>query len=248
MKRKFKCTISYKGSKYHGMQSQKHIGATVSGVIQDALYKMLNQEIAINYASRTDAGVHAFGQVIDFVIDYDITPYKFLAGINHYLKSEDISFLLCEEIDFSFNSRFDARMKTYQYLIYNSRIRNPFFDYTHWHVNYSLNILSIENAAKLFIGKQDFASFRNSGCQAKNTILTISDLKIDILPNSQIRIIIQGKSFLYNMVRNIVGTLIDVGRGVINANDLYNIIEAKNRTKAGKTAPAHGLYLTKVEY
>ncbi len=240
-----KLTIEYDGSRYYGWQKQPGL-ITVEGEIEKAIKKITKEEIKIYGSGRTDKGVHARGQIANFITNSKIPPNKIKEAVNNVLP-KDISIKHSCIVSDDFHSRYHAKGKEYKYLIYNNRIRSSLlWKYTH-HIPYALNINLMQKAAKEFIGTYDFASFMAKGSNKKNTVRTIYDLNIN-KNDKIIQVSVKGNGFLYKMVRTIVGTLLNVGRGYLDCNQIYDIIKSKDRRKAGKTAPAKGLYLEEVYY
>lgn len=245
--KKYKCIIEYNGKNYAGMQYQEG-QKTIQGEIQKALKQLTGNNIIINYSGRTDTGVHAIGQVIDFTIaNKPLAEKNITNGLNFYLINEDIAIKNTEIVDINFNSRFDAKMRTYKYFINLEKTKPVHKKYTHYHFPFDINVENMNLASILFIGKHDFSAFRSKECQSKNPLRTISEITLD-LKNNELIITIKAKSFLHNMVRIVCGTLLDVGRGAIMPNKIEEIIKSKQRTKAGRTLPPHGLYFWQVEF
>ena len=194
----------------------------------------------IDYAGRTDSGVHARGQVISFELSRSYPSYKILEGLNFFLRGRHIVITKISKVKNDFHARFSAKEREYQYLILNRRSPSVLLDKRCWHVKYKLNMSNIRTASKYLIGEHDFTSFRNTECQAKSPIKTINKIIIS-KKNDLITITISAPSFLHNQIRIIVGTLIDIGGGKLSAEDVPRILSAKNRIQAGQTAPAYGL-------
>ena len=241
--------IEYDGSNYVGWQKQK-TGKSIQEEIEKSLSQLFQEKIKVFGAGRTDSGVHATGQVAHFDVNkIKIEKNKIALAINYMLrKSENkISILKAEEVPLSFDSRFSVKNKTYLYKIFNRKIRSFLIEKRAWFVPNSLDISLMNQASKVLIGKYDFNAFRSISCQSRNSIRSIKNIKIDENINN-IEIRVTGKSFLHNQVRIIVGTLVNVGKRVLNKEQILNILESKERINAGPTAPAHGLYLEKIEY
>ncbi len=243
--RNIKITIGYDGTSYYGWQKQPNV-VTIQGEIEKALKRVTGENILLIGASRTDKRVHGRGQVANFFTNSVIPDYKFKDALNVSLP-EDIVILKSCEVEEKFHSRFSAKGKKYRYLIYNNSIRNPLFRNYSYHVPWKLDIESMKRALSYFVGTHDFSAFMNSKNQSEITVRTINGAKI-IKKNRLIHIIVEGDGFLYNMVRIIVGTLIDVGRGKICEDEVLKIIKSKDRKQAGHTAPPQGLYLEKIFY
>ena len=243
--KRIKLTIAYDGTNYCGWQVQPN-GITIEEVLNKALTKMLDEEIIIIGASRTDSGVHAMGNVAVFDTETTIPAEKIAVALNQRLP-DDIVITKSEEVPQDFHPRYCDCSKTYEYHIINTRIPIPTKRLTNYFVSYVLDIDKMRQAASYLVGEHDFVSFCNVRTDVENTVRTITDL--DILTNgNEITIRITGNGFLYNMVRIIVGTLIRVGRGFYEPDRVKEILEAKDRKAAGVTAPAHGLMLVEIKY
>lgn len=240
----YKITVQYNGQNYCGWQKQPD-SLGIQGNIENAIYEITSQKVKLIGSGRTDAGVHAIGQVANFNLDSNISPDKLCFAINSKLP-KDICVVDCELVDENFHSRYSAKGKTYKYLIYNSSYRSPFYKDFSYQVKYDLNLEKMKKEAKSLIGKHDFVGFMSSNSEVKDTVRTIYDVEIST-NNDVISIEITGDGFLYNMVRIIVGTLVDIGREKITYS-LDEIINSKKRSMAGHTAPANGLFLKKVYY
>jgi tRNA pseudouridine38-40 synthase len=248
MMRNIKLIIQYDGTNYHGWQVQSR-HETIQGRILEALRKMLNNySVKCPGASRTDAGVHSIGQVANFRIpdSIPISCVSFYNGLNS-LTPEDIIITSVQEMFPDFHARFDARAKTYCYQIFNSDSGSIYHQRFSWHIRRKLNVSVMREASKHLIGCHDFRSFQAASCGAETSIRTI--FAIHILQRKQlIRFFIKANAYLHRMIRNIVGTLVDVGTGKIAPNDVLEILNRKDRKLAGVTAPSQGLFLMKVYY
>ncbi|MDC3091450.1 tRNA pseudouridine(38-40) synthase TruA [Rickettsiales bacterium] len=245
---RIKLLIEYDGTNYVGWQKQKK-GISVQKEIETCLKKLFNKEIVLFVAGRTDSGVHAMGQVAHFDIHSQINPSKISSAINFYLNESDnnISILESKEVDKSFDSRFSAKKRTYFYRILNRKSPSPLLINRAWFVPYYLDTNDMLEASKYLIGKHDFNSFRSSQCQGKNSIRSIDEITI-LRKGDEIHFSISAKSFLHNQVRIIVGSLVNVGRKFWKKDKIKEVLMQKIRTKAGPTAPSHGLYLEKISY
>ena len=238
-------TVAYDGTNYCGWQVQPN-GITIEEVINKALQKLTGEEISVIGASRTDSGVHAMGNVAVFDTETTIPPEKIAVSLNQRLP-EDIVIVKSEEVPLDFHPRYCDCSKTYEYHIINTRIPVPTKRLTNYFVSYVLDIDKMRRAASYLVGEHDFVSFCNVRTDVENTVRTITALDI-ITDGDEITIRITGNGFLYNMVRIIVGTLIRVGRGFYEPEQVKEILEAKDRKAAGVTAPAHGLMLMQIDY
>lgn len=244
----FKLTIEYTGTNYCGFQKQFGLQQkSVEEALEVAIHKLSQEQPKIFTAGRTDAGVHALGQVIHFNLNKKFTPYKIQMGLNNYLRDEDISVLSCEEVDENFHARFDAKMRHYRYRIINRKAPLTIEKNRAWHVAQKLDVEEMKKAAEFLIGKHDFSSFRDAECQAKSPIRTVKKITIEKF-GEEILFEISARSFLHHMVRNIVGTLVWIGSGKFPAAEMKKILEARDRAKSGPNAPACGLYFLKVDY
>ena len=243
---KIKLTIEYDGTNFVGWQKQKN-GISIQSCIEEAIKKLTSKETTLFGAGRTDAGVHAKGQVAHFELTKSLSLDNIRDGLNQYLRKKSISILRAEEVEKNFDARFSAKLRSYQYKIINRRAPLTLERNYSWGVFKKLNIKHMSEATEYFIGKHDFNSFRSIDCQSSTSIKTINSCYID-QNNEFILINVSAKSFLHSQVRIIVGTLVEVGKEKIKADEIKEIIKSKNRKRAGPTAPAHGLYLMKVEY
>ena len=264
--RNIKLTITYEGTNYCGWQVQnsrgKRQGArgkkeSIQGVIEKILEKILQEKVRLIGSGRTDAGVHALGQVANFKTNSKLQPGQILRALNSSL-SQDIRIAGATEADLNFHSQFRAKTKTYCYLIHNSQTIDPFLFRYCFHTSFPLDISLMRQEAICLKGKHDFKSFCASGSKRKSTVRTIKRISVAadtkspfwLLPikANLIIISIEADGFLYNMVRNIVGSLFDIGRGYLKRGDMRRILKGRNRRLAGTTAPAKGLYLCEVKY
>ncbi len=239
-------TIQYLGTNYHGWQIQPG-KITVQGCLEQAIQKALGEQCETFVSGRTDAGVHAWAQCAHFDTNTRIAPDKIAYILNRFLPA-DIRVLKSQQVSDDFNARFDVTKKTYQYQFYASDQDLPLLDATFARVRTDFCFKKARHACKYFLGTHDFQSFCSTGRQTKTTVRTIYAITLDDLGESKYRLSVTGNGFLYNMVRIIAGTLIDVGCGLIESKDIPQIIKQCDRTKAGKTAQAKGLTLKQVEY
>ncbi len=241
--------IMYDGAKYHGWQFQKN-GITVQERIETVLSKLTNETVSVCGCSRTDAGVHALEYVFNFKSDTKIPVKRLPYAINNNMPEDSIAAVDAWYADDGFNSRFSSTGKRYVYKIWNSNIENPFTSKYSWFVPYKLDIYKMKKAAEEFCGTYDFSAFMAAGGSQKTTVRTIRDciVKESTEWEQQIEIEVEADAFLYNMVRIITGTLVEVGVGRINVEQIKSIIESCDRRQAGMTAPPEGLFLKKVFY
>ena len=241
-------TISYDGSDFFGFQRQNDL-VTIQGEIEKALHTILQEDITICASGRTDAGVHAIGQVAHFDTNKEIEDLgKFKYSLNSLLpKSIDI--LNVEKKDDDFHARYSSKKKTYIYKIYLSKTNEPLKRKYFYICSYDLNVEKMNEAIKAIIGEHDFSAFCVENPQIKSNVRTIYDAHIDVLDGGkELDIYLEGNGFLHNMVRSIAGTLVDIGRGRFEVQDMAKILESKNHQKAGKTLDGCGLYLYSVNY
>ena len=236
---------AYRGTNYHGFQIQNN-AVTVQEVLQKGVSVVLNEKVSIIGCSRTDTGVHANQFCFNVHTNSQINTRGFIRGVNGHLP-DDISILSCEEVPENFHARFDCKGKEYIYKIHCSESKNPFASDLMLHYRRKLDLDAVRKASSYFVGTHDFSSFCAECTNVSTTIRTIYSLKIENYGDTVI-VLVKGDGFLYNMIRIIVGTLIDVSEGRFLPDDIPEIITAKNRLRAGRTAMAHGLYLNRVFY
>lgn len=242
----YKLVISYDGSKYKGWQRLGNTDKTVQGKVESVLSKLLEKKVEIFGASRTDAGVHAKGQVASFHLDEVLECEELLADMNRYLP-EDIMVLELSEASENFHCRYNASGKTYVYQIWNGTKIDPFQRQYFTLVKEPLDIRAMRQAGALFVGEHDFTTFTTAKAKKKSMVRKVTSVHID-QEDEKIFIRIAGEGFLHNQVRRMVGVLIDIGAGNRKPDVIPKLIHAKDRAKCGSTAPAHGLFLEKVKY
>ena len=241
----YKMKIQYDGTRYYGWQRLEN-RESVQGKIEDVLSVLFDHKIEIHGAGRTDAGVHAIGQVANFKVNSDKTPEEIIDYLNKYLP-EDIAVTEISKAEERFHSRLLAKEKTYCYRIFHSDIRDVFNRRFVHLVEKPLDINAMEKGAEYFVGEHDFKAFCNNKNLKKSSVREIYSLNVEKV-GEEIRLTFRGNGFLHNMVRIITGTLIEVGLGKRSAEEIPAIIESKDRQKAGETAPAKGLTLVEVIY
>ena len=243
--RNIKLTIEYDGKDFNGWQKQP-TKLNIQGTIEQAIKQITGEDVELNASGRTDAGVHALGQVANFKTNSQIPIEKFAIAINSKLK-RSIVIKKAEEVDERFHSRLSCKKKTYRYIINNSPEGTAIYRNLETHIPQKLDLSKMKKTIKYFEGEHDFKAFKASGTSSKSSVRTI--YKADIYQeNEKIFIEITGNGFLYNMVRIIVGTLVEVGLGKIKPEKIIDIIQQGKRENAGKTFPPNGLYLLKVMY
>ena len=254
--RNIKLLLEYDGTAYQGWQVQKK-GETIQGILENRILKITGEHSRVIGASRTDAGVHALGQVAAFRTESSLDAGTIKRALNAVLP-QDIRVLDASVVDDSFHPREDAIKKSYFYIITNQRISSAFlFRYT-WIVPQPLVLNTMKEASQKLIGRHDFASFMGTGSDVKDTVREIYSLNIErlgsidfmtsFLIGNFMKISIEANGFLRHMVRNIVGTLVEIGRGRISAERMKDILESRDRRLAGPTAPPHGLFLERIVY
>jgi len=243
--RNIKIVLEYDGTNYHGFQRQRG-EVTIQEVIEDALSRLTSEDIKVNAAGRTDAGVHAIGQVVNFKTSVRIPGDRFAPALNSMLP-RDVVVVGSEEVDKAFHARFDAKSKLYRYTILNRKYPSALLRNHAYFYPYELQVERMNEACKCIVGTHDFRSFCAAGSSVKSFVRTVEHVGCT-RQDGLIVIDVQADGFLYNMVRIIAGTLIEVGRGKLSPDDVREILGARDRNLAGPTAPASGLCLIKVSY
>ena len=238
--------IAYDGTNYHGFQRQNNALA-VQELVEEALNKILKETINLAASGRTDTGVHALGQVVSFATNAKIPTDRIVFAMRSFLP-KDIIVYEAKDVDSSFNARFSALDKTYRYKIRLSSVESPFCRNYAWQMNKTLDLKAMQKASNLLLGKHDFSAFRTLGSTPVSPLKTMYQAKWLDKGDGKLEFVINGDGFLYHMVRNIVGCLVRVGENKISVDNFKDILESKNRAKAGAMAPACGLYLEKVNY
>ncbi|NTU42762.1 MAG: tRNA pseudouridine(38-40) synthase TruA [Nitrospirales bacterium] len=265
--RNIRVTIQYDGTEYNGWQTQplevrgqksevRKI-TTIQQTIQDVIKRITGEEVNLIASGRTDAGVHALAQVACFRTSSGLDISVLQRAMNALLP-QDIRITGTGQADEAFHPRYDAKRKSYVYLLSRNRSVSPFLYRYVWNVHAELDVKGMQDALPCLVGRHDFSSFRASGCGAKSPVRTVHSLTMETLeemdlmgfriPGNFFRIRVEGDAFLRHMVRNIVGTLVDLGRGRLNAENLEEILRSCERSRAGVTAPAQGLFMERVEY
>lgn len=246
MKKNFKITIEYDGTRYHGWQRQKN-DRTIQAEIEKAILKVTGRQVALTGSGRTDAGVHAYAQVANFKCETRLDGQALLGGLNS-LTDDDIVVTECREVEESFHARYDVKSKTYVYKILNRPTPAAIGRQYAWHVRKKLNRETMRAAISHLIGSHDFKAFEGSGSPRSHTTRQV--FKADLIDGQDgvLAFEIEAEGFLRFMVRNIVGTLVDVGLGKISPDEFEYILNSRDRSLAGATAPAHGLFLKNVMY
>ena len=245
MKKKYLLIIEYEGTSYCGWQIQKN-GTSVQELVEKALSKITKTKTTILSSGRTDAGVHAEAMPAHFVTESKMKTFEFMFALNSHLPL-DITIKEVRKVPMSFNARGLAKRKLYRYTILNRNYPSALNYRRSWFIPHNLDVVAMRRAAKYFVGKHDFTSFRAGNCNAKTPIRILNRVEI-FKEEGFLRLEFEGKGFLKHMVRNLVGTLVHVGRKNIPARQVKTILLARNRRIAGPTAPAQGLCLIRVSY
>ncbi len=243
--RNIRLLLAYDGAPYLGWQVQPQ-GPTIQSVLQDGLRRITGELVCVKGSGRTDTGVHALGQVANFHTLSTMKPLSFAHALNSIIPPT-ISVLRADEVDTGFDAQFSAASKLYRYRVINSVMRSPFEHGRAWNINMRLDVESMTIASQMLLGNNDFTSFRASGCVASSPFRTLT--RCDVATEAElITFELEANGFLRHMVRNIVGTLIEVGRKRFSTDDFAAIIAARDRKRAGMAAPPQGLYLVRVDY
>ncbi|MCW8836337.1 MAG: tRNA pseudouridine(38-40) synthase TruA [Rhodospirillales bacterium] len=246
---RFKLTIEYDGTDFVGWQRQDN-GLGVQQVVEEAVKGFCGETVTVHVAGRTDAGVHALGQVAHFDLGRDAAPDTVRDALNFHMKAWPVSIIAAEEVpggDDGFHARFTARERAYLYRITNRRAPLALNRNRTWWVPFPLDADAMDKAAKVLIGRHDFTSFRAAQCQAESPVKTLDVLDVE-RSGEELHVRARARSFLHHQVRNLVGTLKLVGEGKWTADDVRRALDARDRSAAGPTAPAAGLYLVEVLY
>ncbi|MFH2069146.1 MAG: tRNA pseudouridine(38-40) synthase TruA [Candidatus Omnitrophota bacterium] len=252
MKQTLKLVVSYRGTDFCGWQKQGN-GNSLQETVEGALARILCEKTGVIASGRTDAGVHSLGQVVAFQTGVHRSTEKIRQGLNGLLP-ESVRVLSVQKVSDDFHPQFQAKKKAYRYLVQNTSVANPFFSPCAYFFSEKLNLTKMRQAAAYLVGRHDFSAFQASGRKVKDPVRTVYSLTIreesaDLFQaGGLIGITVVGSGFLYKMVRNIVGTLLEVGRGKIKPETVQDILKSGDRRKAGKTMPAYGLTLLWVKY
>jgi len=242
----FKITIAYDGGPFVGWQRQAE-GTSIQGLVEDALADLEGGQVTVAAAGRTDAGVHAMAQVANFALNRDIAPDVIVRSLNAKLPVE-IRVRSAEIVPSSFHARFDAKAKSYRYRLWNAEVLNPFERAYVWHVATALDVGVMADAARLIEGRHDFAAFQTAGSTPGPTDRLITRSTLSAAGDGLVTYDVTGEGFLRHMVRTIVGTLVEVGRGRQRPEWIRDVIASRDRAQAGRTAPPNGLFLVRVDY
>jgi tRNA pseudouridine38-40 synthase len=243
---RYRIVIEFDGTPFIGWQIQA-AGPSVQGRLQAALAKFGGGEISVRGAGRTDAGVHALGQVAHFDLAKTWVPGKLREALNYHLKPDPIVVVEVEEVDATFDARFSAKSRHYLYRILTRRAPSALDRNRVWWVPRDLDATAMQNAARHLVGRHDFTTFRAAGCQAKSPVKTLDALDVTAV-GDEIRIETSARSFLHHQVRSFVGSLKHVGEGRWTQGDIADALAARDRARCGVIAPSRGLYLARVDY
>jgi tRNA pseudouridine38-40 synthase len=246
MKKNFKLTIEYDGTRFHGWQIQK-ADPTIQAAIEKALATITGQPVRLNGAGRTDAGVHAVGQVANFHSETRLGAGELHRGLNSLLPP-DIVIRACHVVNAAFHARFDARGKLYRYRIFNQPVPNAIGRQYEWFIRHPLDASAMRAALNQFVGRHDFSAFEGAGSPRAHSIRTVTAADLSVGPQGRLEITIAADGFLRYMVRNLVGTAVAVGSGKSAVSDVSGILASGDRSQAAPTAPPHGLCLVEVTY
>ena len=244
--RNFKIVLEYDGSAYRGWQRQKN-GLSIQQVLEEAIKEITGRKVSVIGSGRTDAGVHALNQVASFRCATKLPVNSIYRGVNSVLP-KDIVLKEMEEADFDFHAQRDVKSKVYVYKICNQKLRPVLGRNYSWFVRFDLDLNKMRQAAEKLIGTHDFSCFCATGTDVEDRVRTINNVEIKNETEGNIEIIVEARGFLKYMVRNIIGTLVEVGRGKRKPEEMKKIIASRDRKTAGATAPAHGLFLKEVKY
>jgi len=242
----YKLTIQYDGTRYDGWQRQGNTDNTLQGRLEGVLSRMVGSPVEIQGAGRTDAGVHARGQVASVHLPQGYTPQEVQTYLNRYLP-EDVAVVDVEEVGERFHARLSAKGKEYRYHIRMGTVPDVFVRKYQYRVEEPLDVVAMERAARFLTGKHDFRSFCGNRRFKKSTVREVFHIGVEVC-GSDLTLVYRGDGFLYNMVRILTGTLLEVGLGQRAPESMVEVLEARERTAAGKTAPAQGLVLQEVYY
>jgi tRNA pseudouridine38-40 synthase len=245
-KQNIRMVLQYDGTRYHGWQRQKG-ASTIQGILEDAIQRIIGEPVTVIASGRTDAGVHALHQVCHFLTRSNLHPDSLRRGLNSLIPP-DIHVKEAEYAPPDFHARYSVRSKTYEYRILNRPDPDLFLRFYTWHVPFRLDLVRMKQCLSLLRGKHDFSSFKSSGSGNMNPVreMILADLRVS--EQGLLRFVFEADGFLRHMVRNIVGTGVDVGQGRISVEDFEDIFRSRDRQRAGIKAPPLGLFLTMVKY
>ncbi len=245
-RRNIRLTLEYDGTRYHGWQRQKN-ALSIQAVIETALARITGEAVRLTGSGRTDAGVHALGQVANFLTTSTVPRRAFLHGLNSLLPM-DIAVLQAEEAPLDFHARFAALAKTYEYRILNRPVRSPLNQTRAWWISHALDAAAMQEACEALPGEHDFLAFRAAGGRPGPAVRQVREAVWHCLPEGWLHFTITANGFLRGMVRSLVGTMVEIGRGKYPPGYLGEVVEKRDRRLAGPTAPPQGLFQVEVEY
>jgi tRNA pseudouridine38-40 synthase len=244
--RNIKIILEYDGTGYHGWQRQPN-GITIQETLENAIHRITKEMVTLIGSGRTDAGVHAVNQVANFRTASAIGCYHMMRGINSVLPY-DIVVKEASDVEDEFHARYSAKSKIYCYQICNRPVRPALLKNYSWHVYQAMDLTLMEQSLRVLVGTRDFSSFCGTDDDAASHVRTVMNTGIEKRGNNSIHVTVEADGFLRHMVRNIIGTVVDVGKGNLPLSEFIGIVEAQDRTKAGVTAPPQGLFLMEVRY
>jgi tRNA pseudouridine38-40 synthase len=245
-KKNIRFILAYDGSRYHGWQRQKN-GESIQGVIEDQLYQITRENIRVIASGRTDAGVHALNQICHFNTSTKIEPQTLQKGLNSLLP-HDIFIKQADYVPLDFHARYSARSKIYEYRIINQPEPDIFLRFYSWHIQRRLNLDEMKKCLSSLIGEHDFSAFKSTGSENKDPVRKMLRAEIENTSQGRVNFLFEANGFLRHMVRNVVGTMVEVGLGKLGYTDFLDIFESKDRCQAGIKAPPQGLFLVDVKY
>ncbi len=245
-KKNIRLILEYDGSHYHGWQRQVD-GPTIQGIIEEKIQRMTHEPVSLIASGRTDAGVHALNQVCNFISKTKIDPKVLKRGLNALLP-DDILIKKAEYVPLDFHAMYSAKSKTYEYRILNRKEPHVFIRSYAWHIERDLGIELMHSCISLLCGKHDFSSFRSTGSGNRNPVREMMRAELQGPDQGLLRFVFEADGFLRHMVRNIVGTVVEVGQGKIGLDEFAEIFHSKDRRRAGLKAPPQGLFLVEVRY
>ena len=243
---RYQIKVEYDGTNFVGWQYQKN-GLSIQEILQNAIFQFSKEKVTVTGAGRTDAGVHAIAQMAHFDLKKKIKKKSFILGVNQYIGNNPVTILNIKKTNNKFHSRFDAKKRTYQYVIINRQSSLALQKNKAWHIRKKLDLKAMKKGAKLLLGTHDFSTFRASSCSAKSPVRTLK--KVSVKKNNE-RLILKftSKSFLQQQVRSMVGCIKFLGEGKWKLDEFKKIIELKKRSNCAPPAPPYGLYLEKIDY
>jgi len=243
---RYRLTLEYDGTPFVGWQRQDN-GASVQGALEDAIEKLSGERVTVTGAGRTDAGVHALGQVAHFDLVKEFEPGKVRDALNYYLRPDPVVVLVSDAVDEQFHARFSATARHYLFRILNRRSPPALDEGRVWHISPKLDAEAMHAAAQFLVGQHDFTTFRAAECQAQSPVKTLDRLDVSRRAD-EIHIEASARSFLHHQIRSFAGTLKLVGEGKWTPRDVADALAAKDRTRCGPVSPPDGLYLVRVDY